>query len=390
MWSIRQIQEFLIRIYGAGILPRYGADGKYGSETKAAIERFQRDAQAKGLYGGRIDGKWGGLSQGAADKWDGGAAPGGGAGGSSLSDRIRNEFPMLAYLLDVPELQPLITQAANERWGLDRFIARLRDTQWWGATTSVAQEWVTLSPAEQTDRARAIQAQMVDWARQNWGADYTRARFGDDPYSTDSWSWHYAWEIASGKRPKELIFSLLTRDGLAAAGTPLQVAEMDRQEELARKAKRPEEIGEELFMVANRDYLIPLSVEQSRKWADDILQGRVSMGAFRDYLRQEASQKFGRYASEISRGVLPRVLAGANVGILVQELGMSEEAVLANPRLWGEIANQMAGAKDTFTASDWLKYARSLPEWKGSIKAKEMASDYTSFIGQTFGKEAAS
>ena len=41
--SVKTIQEILISLYGKNILPKYGDDNKYGTETKSAIARFQKD-----------------------------------------------------------------------------------------------------------------------------------------------------------------------------------------------------------------------------------------------------------------------------------------------------------------------------------------------------------
>ena len=48
--EIKKLQEYLIKIYGGKekILPKYGADGKYGDETKKAIERAQKDGKLPG------------------------------------------------------------------------------------------------------------------------------------------------------------------------------------------------------------------------------------------------------------------------------------------------------------------------------------------------------
>ena len=41
--SVKTIQEILISLYGKNILPKYGDDNNYGTETKSAIARFQKD-----------------------------------------------------------------------------------------------------------------------------------------------------------------------------------------------------------------------------------------------------------------------------------------------------------------------------------------------------------
>tara|TARA_Y100001938_G_C8098216_1_gene439619 strand:- start:4222 stop:5928 length:1707 start_codon:yes stop_codon:yes gene_type:complete len=51
--SVQSIQRVLVSIYGDEILPRHGVDNKYGPETKAAIERFQKDngLEQTGIFG---------------------------------------------------------------------------------------------------------------------------------------------------------------------------------------------------------------------------------------------------------------------------------------------------------------------------------------------------
>jgi hypothetical protein len=48
--SIKEVQQTLIKIYGSEVLPKYGADGDCGTETRKAVRRFQNNWNKNNPY----------------------------------------------------------------------------------------------------------------------------------------------------------------------------------------------------------------------------------------------------------------------------------------------------------------------------------------------------
>jgi peptidoglycan hydrolase-like protein with peptidoglycan-binding domain len=348
-------------------------DGIFGPRTEAAVNAF------RARHGLPQNGLW---DESAWSK-----LPGvGGGGGSDIEARIRQEFPGLAPFLDIPELRDLLTRGANEGWTSERFLAEVRGTDWWRGRGQVSQEWGTLSPQEQQLRIDEQSAKVFEYMRDQYGTQWMVANGYTDPKNNHIR--HLAGLVVSGQQTWEMIASEMLSDAMRHPGTIAQTNEMARQEELARKAKRPEEIAEELWRTARGEYFVNINKDLARDFANRILNGQSSVGEFKDYLRAEAKRMYAGHAEAIDNGILPRDLFSPALDILGRELEMSEEAILGNNKLWGQITAQAAQQKGQFTAADWVKYARSQTEWDRTMNANQMADEWGTRIEQMFGRTA--
>lgn len=62
----------------------------------------------------------------------------------SDTEAIKAKYPQLAYLIDDPEIGPILTQAENEGWSADRFQSAIMATNWWRTTSSSARQYYNL------------------------------------------------------------------------------------------------------------------------------------------------------------------------------------------------------------------------------------------------------
>lgn len=332
-------------------------------------------------------------------EWDGGggeepapAEPEGGRTENRLKDVIREEFPGLAPFLDEPELGDLLTQAADEGWTSERFLAELRGTEWWEQHTQAQQEWATLSPAEQDQRVSETAVGIVEYAQQVFGREALQKYPGLRGFSRadHDHTQMLARKVASGELTMAELQHSMTNMALKKPDTIAAVQDLERREQLARRKRRPEEIAEEFWQKARKDYFVNLDKDAAKDWANRIIQGEASFGAFNDFLREEASKLYSGYSESIENGILPKSLFAPAMNVLGRELEMSEDQIIATDKLWGQITQQASEAKkgETFTARDWVQYARSLPEWKQTQGAHQMASDFAQNLLHKFGAVA--
>jgi hypothetical protein len=306
---------------------------------------------------------------------------------TNLEGQIRRDFPGLAPFLDVPELKNLLVKAADQGWTADRFMAEVRGTKWWKTHTQSQQEWVTLAPAEQRKRGKDALAKMVAYEMDLYGTASFNKTYGSVANYEKRW-WSQAIRLASGQVSFEMWQFDTLQKAKKTSGSQAFADEMQRQEELARQVKRPEEIAEQLWQQAHGDYFVNISKKDAKKWADNIIHGKSSFGEFDDFMRKTAATMYSGYADSINNGVLPKALFGPALSTLANELETSPDAVVANPKLWGEITAQAAGAKGAFTASDWIRYARALPEYQHTHGARELVANFEQEILQRFGAVA--
>lgn len=389
--DVRELQTYLAR-FGIDVGP---IDGQYGPRTAQAVREFQRMAgiSQDGVAGPQT---WSHVLHmnhifvqgGNTPDWWQGSAPTDSVSKNNIESRIREEFPGLAPFLDNPEIRDLVTQAAEEGWTSERFQAELRGTEWWQETTQRGQQWRTLPPAEREQRIDQIYSQLETSARDTYGPNRFNSHFPMDLSTGQNSSLrHRAMLIASGQSTMEEQRLALHQVALRDPGTAAAIQQLERQEQLARRKKRPEEIAEELWREARGEYFVNLSKDAARNWANQILSGESSFGEFSDHIRQQASKLYPGFADQIANGILPKDLFSPALQTLSGELEMSEEAIIGSDKLWGEITKQASGKEgETFTAADWTRYARSQPEWRQTMNANQKAADLAMRIGQTFGK----
>lgn len=297
--------------------------------------------------------------------------------------------------IEVDELRPLIVAMAPVEWGgkgkgADWFLSAVQGTSWYQQRTETQQSWSTLTPAEKENRIRQTGANMYDWLQTNAGTDWVTKKGYAELYSRieskgNNKLRYWAWKVASGAMSYEEWQVNVSQSLLKDPTSKMAILDLQSREELARMAKRPEEIAEELWMKARGEYFVNFSKETAKQWANDIINGRSSFGEFNDFLRKQAATLYPAYAESINNGILPKALFGPALTTLAGELEVSEEQVLGDNKLWGEITAQAAGSKDPFTASDWVRYARSLPQWRRTRGAQDMAATFSDKLLKQFG-----
>lgn len=294
----------------------------------------------------------------------------------------------------VDELRPLLVKLAPREWGgggwtVEKFLAAVQATKWYTQRNEDELAWKTLTEGDKEQRIRSIAAEMYDYLRDSGGTDWVTKKgytdlfrkIGDPGGQLRYW----AWKVASGQMSMTEWELRLAEGMMKDPTSDLAIQQLAHREEMARMAKRPEEIGEELWQSAHGDYFLPLSKETAKRWADAIINGKASFGEFKDYMRKEAAELYPKWAESINNGVLPKALFGPAMGILSDELEMSEEAIKADPTLWGQLTNNASGAGDAFTAADWTRYARSTPRYRYTKGGNERAAYHVDSLLRRFG-----
>lgn len=292
--------------------------------------------------------------------------------------------PILSLFFDEPELRGLLERIAADQdkgdyWSADKFFMELRGTGWWKKTTQSQQEWKTLSHAEQQKRGAAVRAELTSEYQSQFGLSYLQ----DHPIPEHDLH-NLSARVASGEMPIEVARMRILNAALKREGTQAWL----RAAQERRARQRPEEIAEELSQRAMKDYLVfgtsPTSI---RKWAEDINAGRMSEADFNQFLRDESKRVFSRQAEAIDRGILPRDFMAPVLNWVGQTLEQDPDQLIGKPEMFGQIAQQMAEAEG-WNMNDWIKYAKSLPEWQTTHNAYKTYSRIGSYIAEKFGAQS--
>lgn len=314
-----------------------------------------------------------------------------------LIDRLLRDptfGPIIRPFVKVAELRPLIANLAPVSWGgkgwtESKFLLAVQQTKWWTSKSDAQLQWKTLTEGQKESEIRKQAAELAAWLQANGGQDwFVKKGYADLARKVNQPGGilrYWAWQIASGQRSLAEWELTMTQGLMGDTTSELAIMQLQRREELARLAKRPEEMAEELWQQARGEYFLPLSKDSAKKWAQAIIDGKSSFGEFKDYMRKEASEMYPKWAESINNGVLPKALFGPALTILSGELEMSEEAIIADASLWGQLTANAAGQGGGFTASDWVRYARNSPRWKNTRGANIMAADFSERLLRTFG-----
>lgn len=293
----------------------------------------------------------------------------------------------LQPLLDIgdAEVRGFVAHVLRTHMTLPAAQEAFKTTAYWKNTNEAQKQWDSLTQAEREARVRERSNWIMLQYEQWYGAEYIR----QNGITADRWDIKdWAAKIEDG-RVSEFEF-IFTERGNATRnpGTPAGIAYLEEQERLARLKKRPQEIAEELWQQARGDYFVTVSKEAATDWANRIITGQASYGEFNDFLRAEAKALYPKWATQIENGMKPQTLFSPVLDLAARELEMTPEAVIGDDRIWGQILRTASGELESPSASQWIKYIRSLPEWARTSGAQRQATELASSFGKIFGGSA--
>lgn len=279
-----------------------------------------------------------------------------------LMAKIMADYPSFAFLLNDPDVGPLLLEAVNPEHPLDAatFQAKLLQTNWWKTTSAAQRQWVTLY---NTDRATA-DAQLS--ARHAEIRDFA-ASLGLEVPDQKLWD---ATEIS-------------LHNGLATNSA--QIRDM-----LAWFSPRgaPSAVPA-LSAIAAHEYMIPMSQGDLGWWSREIAAGHQTEQTFRGVLNQQARSKFAGIANLIDQGITPGAFFAPYRSQIAQELELpsADSVDLVNDPRWTQVTgiSDGKGGMRPMNLSETIGLARSQSEWRFTQGANSQAADLASRVLTDFG-----
>lgn len=279
--------------------------------------------------------------------------------------RVRELFPAYAWMLDVPDLANIISQAADEQWAADRIQGALQGTQWFKDRSAVARQWAELSqsdPAEAKKQQSSLAVQMRQWAS---SVGLT--------VSADEAMYIAGLSLSAGQTQAEW-----------QANIYRQYTEVAQQ--------RPTVVVDQLKMKAS-EYAVPLSDAVMNKWSQDIAIGMVDMNTYESYLREQAKSLFPGLANAIDRGITVSQYVQPYAQVAVQELGINPQEIDWRDPKWGMAIQQTdpkTGTSAAMSLADWTRELRTndVFGYDKTPKAQEQATMLSQALLKRFGSAA--
>lgn len=290
---------------------------------------------------------------------------------STTPQAIAERYPAFAYLLEHPEIGPLLTKAAQEGWTTTQLQSNLYATNWWKTTSQSARNWdqlVKLDP-ETAKRKRQDKNISVTRAVQTLGVQVSAAEIAS--YTEQA--------LRLGWTDQELTMSMVN----LARTNPARILAEGTISQFRNDA---EALG--------RQYLTDLTDAQRDDFAFKLAGGMNSIEGMHGWLIQNARQRFVNNADilkALDEGMTVAQAVTPLVNTVASELEMNPEQINLLDSRWGGIVDYYDPENKlhrTMTQTEARKFARTQNEWEGTNNFGESASEIADAITRKFGARA--
>lgn len=340
-------------------------DGAFGSQTRAALLRFQ---QARGL---EVDGVAGPQTMaaltGQPSEQDAAQAD----PDASVEDLIREQYPTMVWALEHPELGPLLREAAEGEWDLVKLQGELQGTDWWQQTSASARQVAILKETDPAEYERQLleARSRVDMLVRDLG------------FTVDE-------SVLEELAVDTLVLSLTAEQLRSAlqAKSSIDLGEIEQGEVggLVQASKR------DIEKMSN-DYLLDLSDADLTMWIDRITAGTHTIESFQEYAEAMAVTQMPFLEGFVSKGLTPAEALAPYAGRVAQVLEILPEQVdFRNPRYQSVLRVSEGGEQRLATLSEMNQNVRKTftREWDQTNNAKQSATQVATQIASMFGRRA--
>lgn len=283
---------------------------------------------------------------------------------------ISKKYPYLSFLLDDPDVGPLLREADEHGMDADVFQQRLMQTPWWKRTSDTQRTFYALKtgdPATYQRRQEELKAQIRDIGGQlGYGEDVL-----DEGYLN-----HFA--------DKALEFGLSTRQIQAMIAdeiTPL-IGASEKGNTLAQIRQVQQNYS---YMVDNPTLLY---------WSKEINSGRQTVENFENMVRQQMKDLFPNLAGQMDSGMTFKQIVEPYRQVLSKEFdgrSLEDFDFMGDPK-WRHVidyVDEKTGVHRTMSMRELQAYARQQPEWRSTRNAKEQVAQIGEQLLASFGAVAA-
>ena len=285
-------------------------------------------------------------------------------------ENIREQYPTLSFLVNDPEIGPLLRDAVDPNKGFSpqTFQAKLYQTGWWKRQSSSEREWLIKSKTDPgtAKRERTAYRGALSTAANRYGAQLTNAQE----------TWLTELGLARGLAPDDP--SMLAQFRQIVAQKPSAGGPGARRTG-ARAVQQ----------MARGDYGIRMSKGTAATWGDRLARGLTTMDDVRVTLADKATQMYPQFATGLRQGQTIRDMTDGYREIIASELELDPERIDFTEGRWSKVLN-WRGSKGLRapTAQEVQKLARMDTRWWSTSHGRQTDAEMTSGVLQMFGKRA--
>lgn len=274
----------------------------------------------------------------------------------------------LAFMNSNPELKKLFNQAVAGTWDPNKFIAKLRDTDWFkhhsaNVRNAIMQE--TSDPATY----KANVEQMYSTVRDTWGSMYGNAGMNEKQMRAWAETAHrMGWSEA------QLV------DRMSAS---LNYKKLLKQDNLGGKAAEVEgQLG-----ALTSSFGIDLGKQWHARQLEKLMSGDDTISGVQQRVRDLAMREYKAFADRIQQGETVQDIADPYIQKMADLLEMNPQDIGLNNKMIQNALKQVTpdgkpAAMDLHTFEDFV---RKDPRWQYTDNAREQVSSLTANLLQSFG-----
>lgn len=290
---------------------------------------------------------------------------------ASPLDRVREQYPELAWLFNDPEIGPLLRDAVDPNRGFSptTFQAKLYQTNWFKRQSQAARQWQILKntdPGEANARRAQYRAE-IGRLSQSLGINLTN---GQAMLAAEA-ALQYGWDLNGGQL-LEAIAAHGRKTGKYGAGAIRTTAE---------KAKS----------LSSGQYFLPMSNADAYKWGDWVARGMRTEQDLQIELQNRAISRYRHLAQELSAGNTMEDIFAGHRALIAQELELAPDSIDFTKGQWAKVI----GVPDpngkgvrSMTLSETQTLARQDNRWWATSNGREADAGMANFVLKMFGRRA--
>jgi hypothetical protein len=275
---------------------------------------------------------------------------------AELKAKILERWPAYAWLLDIPEIETLLTQAVEQEWAPDLFGAKLKATEWWRTRNDAARKW---SDMEATDPGTTIQK--VNSGKLNikgWAAQLG-ATIDDNTAGALSWRAN-----REGWDEQQL------RQAIAATVKPAGAPQIN------------------VRSLANK-WMVSLSDAQVDDFTTRLFTGELDQQGLTALMQTYATSQFPQLSDVIAKGISPGDYFDPYKQMISELTDTNPEAIdLRSDPVWSRVistADEKTGQIRPMSLNEAQKYIRGTDAFGNSRRGQAEAAQFVTDFAQQLG-----